>query len=173
MNVILIGMPASGKSTVGVILAKILGLDFVDTDLLLQKKYGKKLSAMIEENGLDAFVGAEGRLCAGLEAENTVIATGGSAVYSEDAMAHFQRIGVVLYLEVGRETLKKRLKDVQERGVVIREGQTLDELFDERTRLCRRYAGITVSEEGLSLEETVQAAARKLKDSGAFEGKKL
>ncbi|SNU07760.1 shikimate kinase [Lachnospiraceae bacterium] len=162
-NIILIGMPSSGKSTVGVILAKILGMDFVDTDLLIQKKSEKKLREIIEEDGLEGFLKIENDVCSELVTDNTVIATGGSVVYAEEAMAHFRNIGKVIYLEIDYETLEKRLHHTKQRGVVLREGQTKKELFDERVILYNKYADVCISEEGLGIEETVQKLVEMIK----------
>ena len=151
-NIILIGMPTSGKSTVGVILAKLLGMDFVDTDLIIQKKTGRRLSQIIEEDGLDGFVKVEEEVCCNVEASNTVIATGGSVVYGEKAMKHFKDIGKVIYLEIDYETLEERLHHAKQRGVVLRPGQNKK----ERIVLYQKYADIIISEEGMDIEETAQ-----------------
>ena len=155
-NIILIGMPTSGKSTVGVILAKLLGMDFVDTDLLIQKRAGKKLSEIISEDGLEAFLQIENSVCCDLETENTVIATGGSVIYAEEAMAHFQKMGKIVYLQIDYETLESRLHHTKQRGVVLREGQSKKDLYDERVVLYKKYADECISEEGMDIEETVQ-----------------
>lgn len=161
MNIILIGMPASGKSTVGVILAKLLAYDFVDTDLLIQRREGKPLSAVIEERGIDGFLAAEEAAVLSLKAENTVVATGGSVVYSEAAMKHLKRGGRAIFLDVDYETLHKRLTDIRGRGVVLRDGQTLRELYDERLALYRRYADAAVGEGGdMTLEQTASAVCQ-------------
>ena len=155
-NIILIGMPTAGKSTVGVIAAKILGMDFVDTDILIQQKKGKRLSTIIEEDGADAFLKCEEETLLSLDACNCVIATGGSAIYSEKAMAHLGKEAVIVYLKVDKNELNRRLKDVKGRGVVLRESESIDDMFETRVKLYERYADITVSEEGLTLEETVE-----------------
>lgn len=154
-NIVLIGMPTSGKSTVGVILAKILGKDFVDTDLLIQKEAGRKLSEIIEEDGLDGFLRIEEEVCCNVNAENTVIATGGSVVYGEEAMRHLKKISRIVYLEIDYETLEQRLHHVKQRGVVLKPGQTKKDLYEERIELYKRYADIVVSEEGMDIEGTV------------------
>ena len=156
-NVVLIGMPASGKSTVGVILAKLLGYDFIDTDLLIQRREGRTLSRIIADEGVDGFPAVEDDVCAALEAKHAVIATGGSAVYGERGMRNLRRQGTVVYLEVDYPALVGRLRDVKGRGVALREGQTLRMLYDERVRLYRRYADLTIPERGLDLEQTVAA----------------
>ena len=155
-NIILIGMPTSGKSTVGVIAAKILGMDFVDTDILIQQRTCKRLSTIIEEDGADAFLKCEEETLLSLDACNCVIATGGSAIYSEKAMAHLGKEAVIVYLKVDKNELNRRLKDVKGRGVVLRESESIDDMFETRIKLYERYADITVSEEGLTLEETVE-----------------
>ncbi len=155
-NIILIGMPTSGKSTVGVILAKLLGMDFVDSDLIIQKKTGKKLAEIIQDEGLDGFMNIEENVCCEIDSQDTVIATGGSVVYSERAMEHFKTIGRIVYLKIDYDTLEERLHHTKQRGVVLRPGQTKKELYDERTVLYEKYADICVSEEGMGIEETVQ-----------------
>ena len=145
-NIILIGMPASGKSTLGVILAKVLGYKFIDSDILIQEQQSRKLSQIIEEDGIDSFLKIEDDVNASIDADKTVIATGGSAVYGEKAMQHFKNIGRVVYLHVEYDRLVKRLSDIKQRGVVIRDGQTFEQLYDERVRLYNKYADITVTE---------------------------
>ena len=156
MNIILTGMPASGKSTVGVILAKVLGCDFVDTDLLIQRREKACLKDIIRAKGNDAFLDIEADVCKSLQTENTVIATGGSVIYRDEAMRHLKRLGVIVYLKVGTDALKSRLHDMKERGVALKEGQSLEDLIAERTCLYERYADITLDESDLGLEETVQ-----------------
>ena len=134
-NIVLIGMPGVGKSTVGVILAKVLGYQFVDADLLIQKSEGKLLKDIIAEKGTDGFIEVENRVNASIQAENTIIATGGSVIYGKEAMAHLKEIGTVVYLHVPFATLEKRLADIKGRGVVLKEGQTLYDLYLERTPL--------------------------------------
>lgn len=154
-NIVLIGMPGVGKSTVGVILAKVLGYQFVDADLLIQKSEGKLLKDIIAEKGTDGFIEVENRVNASIKAENTIIATGGSVIYGKEAMAHLKEIGTVVYLHVPFTTLEKRLADIKGRGVVLKEGQTLYDLYLERTPLYEKYADLEISEEGLSVEQTV------------------
>ena len=161
-NIVLIGMPTSGKSTAGVILAKILGMDFVDTDLLLQKRAGKKLKDILAEDGLPYFLKTEEEVCRSLEISGAVIATGGSVVYGEGAMEHLKAIGTVVYLNIDFDTLKERLHNVKQRGVVLKEGQTIKDLYRERTVLYERYADIVIAEEGQGIEETVERIVREL-----------
>ena len=164
MNIILIGMPSSGKSTVGVILAKLLGYDFIDTDLLIQRQTGLRLSEIIQSRGLDAFLAAEETACLSLCADHSVIATGGSVIYSDTAMHHLKGLGTVVFLSVDFKTLQSRLHDVRGRGVVLRPGQSLVDLYAERAPLYREYADITVPEGQRTLEETVQAVYRKVQE---------
>jgi shikimate kinase len=154
-NIILIGMPTSGKSTVGVILAKILGYNFIDSDIVIQEKEGRKLSEIIEAEGVDGFIDIENRVNAGIEAEKTVISTGGSVVYGEEAMLHYKDIGKVVYLKIDMEVLTKRLRDVKQRGVVMKEGQTISSLYDERCELYEKYADIIIDEKNNTMEEVL------------------
>ena len=154
-NVILIGMPASGKSTVGVVLAKVLGYDFIDTDIVLQAHAGCRLDELMEREGLEGFLAIEEEVCAGLTAVHTVIATGGSVVYGGRAMEHLRKMGTVVYLQVELEDLAERLHDMRGRGVAFREDQSLEDLYRERVLLYGKYADVTVCEKGLNLEETV------------------
>lgn len=163
-NIVLIGMPGVGKSTVGVILAKVLGYQFLDADLVIQEQEGKLLHEIIEEKGTDGFIRVENRVNASLDTDKTIIATGGSVVYGTEAMEHLKEIGQVVYLEVPFEELEKRLADIKGRGVVLRVGQTLKDLYLERTPLYEKYADVTVNEEGLGVEETVDTLVQKLKN---------
>lgn len=161
-NIVLIGMPGAGKSTVGVVLAKRLGYDFIDSDLLIQKARGELLSNIIEKYGIEEFIRIEDQVNASIDVENTVIATGGSVVYGERAMKHLSEIGRIVYLKLPFEELEGRLGSLQQRGVVLREGQTLRELYDERCVLYERYAHITVEEDQLDINETVMLVMDKL-----------
>ncbi|BAK47137.1 MAG: shikimate kinase [Lachnospiraceae bacterium] len=156
-NIILIGMPGVGKSTVGVILAKILGYQFVDSDLVIQQETGKKLREIIAEQGTDGFIQTENRINAALRAERSVIATGGSVVYGKEAMEHLKDIGVVVYIKQNLWHLKKRLRNIKGRGVVLKKGQTLDSLYEERAVLYEKYADVIVDEHGLDVEQTIEA----------------
>ena len=141
-NLILIGMPASGKSTVGVLAAKGLGFDFVDTDLLLQKQEGKKLHEILAREGNQGFLDAENRLLAGLSVSQSVVSTGGSAVYNARGMAHLKSLGTVVWLDVSFGEIERRLGDMVSRGVVLKPGQTLRNLFDERFPLYESWADL-------------------------------
>ncbi|MEF2735276.1 MAG: shikimate kinase [Blautia sp.] len=161
-NVVLIGMPGVGKSTVGVILAKVLGYEFVDSDLLIQKAEKRLLREIIAQEGQAGFLKIENRVNASIDMEKTVIATGGSVVYCTEAMEHLKKIGTVVYLKLDYEILKKRLGNLRCRGVVLRKGQTLKDLYDERTPLYEKYADIVVDEKNLNIEETLQKILERL-----------
>ena len=161
-NIVLIGMPGVGKSTVGVILAKMIGYQFIDADLLIQKQEGKLLHEIIAEKGTDGFIEIEERVNASIEASHTIIATGGSVVYGKKAMEHLSHIGTVVYLKVPYDILEKRLEDIKGRGVVLKEGQTLRTLYDERTPLYEKYADIEISEDDLNVEQTVEKLLERL-----------
>lgn len=155
-NLIFIGMPAVGKSTVGVVAAKRLGMHFLDTDLLIQEQEGKLLREIIAEVGEDGFLAIENQVNCGVNVENSVISPGGSVVYCEEAMRHYKEIGTVVYLQASYQTIKRRIRNPKKRGVVLREGQTLLDLYEERTPLFEKYADITVSEDGREIEETIE-----------------
>lgn len=158
-NIILIGMPGAGKSTVGVVLAKKLGYAFVDADLVIQSREGRLLHEIISERGVEGFWQVEESVGESIEARRTVIATGGSAVYGPKAMAHYQQIGTVVYLSLPLDEIRERLGDLNERGVTLREGQDLAGLYEERVPLYGKYADCTVECEGLSIREIVEKIA--------------
>lgn len=147
-NIILIGMPGAGKSSVGVILAKVLGYEFIDTDLVIQHREKRLLREIIADEGNEGFLAIENEVNATLEADKSVIAPGGSAIYGKEAMEHFKEIGTIVYLKLSYEDLAKRLGNLKGRGVVLKEGQTLKDLYDERSKLYEQYAEITVDESG-------------------------
>ena len=163
MNIILIGMPGSGKSTVGVVLAKLLGMHFCDTDLVLQQHCGKKLQEIIRTEGDAAFFRHEAEVLATLEVRDTVIATGGSAVYADRAMQHLKADGKCVYLRVSEAEIERRLANFSDRGVVIADGMTLADLYAERIPLYEKYADITVSAEGGTVWDTARRIAEKLR----------
>lgn len=164
-NIVLIGMPGVGKSTVGVILAKILGYRFVDTDIVIQQEEKRLLREIIDSEGVDGFIEIENRINSCLEAEKSVIATGGSVVYGTDAMKHLSEIGTVIYLRLNYHKLKYRLGNIRNRGVVIRKGQSLSDLYKERVPLYERYADIIIDENGCGIEETINNILAELKDN--------
>ena len=162
MNIILIGMPGCGKSTVGVVLAKVLGMHFCDTDIVIQQNEGRKLQEIIDEDGNDAFLECEERALASLEIDGAVIATGGSAVYSEKAMSHLKENGKVVYLKVSESEIERRLADFAARGVAIKDGMTVKDLYNERIPLYEKYADITVKGEGSDIPAVIGKIAEEL-----------
>ena len=163
-NITLIGMPASGKSTVGVLLAKRLGYSFVDVDLVIQEKTGKLLKEIIAEQGTEGFLAVEDRINGELEARRSVIAPGGSVIYGEAAMAHLKEISTVVYLKLSYRDVKRRLGDLEDRGVALKDGMTLRDLYNERVPLYEKYADITVDETGCTPGATVDRLRRIMEE---------
>lgn len=163
-NIILIGMPGAGKSTIGVVLAKALGYDFIDSDLAIQAVEGKRLYEIIEERGIDGFLDVENRVNAQLQVHRTVIATGGSVIYGAEAMKHLQSIGRVVYIKVPYVALEKRLGNLLKRGVAIRKGNTLKDLYNERVPLYERYADITVEVGNMGIRKAMLAIQAQVED---------
>lgn len=155
-NLIFIGMPAVGKSTVGIVVAKRLGMQFIDTDLLIQEQEGKLLREIIAESGEDGFLEIENRVNASVDVRNSVISPGGSVIYCEEAMEHFKKIGTIVYLKVSYQTIKRRVRNPKKRGVVLREGQTFRDLYYERVPYFEKYADITICEDGCRIEDTIE-----------------
>lgn len=143
-NIILIGMPGAGKSTIGVVLAKALGYKFIDSDLVIQEKEGKLLHEIISESGDEGFRKIENKINTSINDTNAVIATGGSVIYGSEAMSHFQKTGIIIYLKHSYEEIEQRLGDLSKRGVTIKKGQTLKDLYNERTPLYEKYADIVI-----------------------------
>lgn len=164
-NIILIGMPGVGKSTAGVVLAKVLGYEFVDADLLIQQQEGRLLHEIIAQEGRAGFLAIENQVNAGISTEKAVIATGGSVVYGTQAMEHLKSIGMVVYLKISFESLERRLHNIRGRGVVLKMGQTLRDLYEERTPLYEKYADFIVDLEQLDVEETVRQIAAVLEQN--------
>lgn len=154
-NLIFIGMPAAGKSTIGVVVAKQLGMQFIDVDLVIQEQEKRLLREIIADVGEDGFLEIENRINSEIEAENAVISPGGSVVYCEDAMRHYKEIGTVIYLKASYATIKRRIRSPKKRGVVLRDGQTFRDLYEERALLFEKYADITISEDGCEIEQTI------------------
>lgn len=161
-NIILIGMPGSGKSTAGVVLAKFIGYDFLDTDLIIQDKTGKLLHELISEHGLDGFLKIEEEINASVNCHRSVIAPGGSVIYGEKAMEHFKEMGTIVYLKLSYEDVESRLGNLKSRGVALKDGMTLKDLYEERTPYYEKYADIVVDEHGQNVEETIRYIAKEM-----------
>ena len=165
-NLIFIGMPAVGKSTVGIVVAKRLGKRFIDTDLLIQEQEKKLLREIIAEVGDQGFLEIENQVNRDVKAENSVISPGGSVIYCEEAMKHYKEIGTVVYLKASYQTIKRRIRNPQKRGVVLRDGQTLKDLYNERVPYFEKYADITVCEDGCRIEETIENVINAVRAHG-------
>ncbi len=166
MIITLIGMPGCGKSCMGRSLASKLKMRLIDSDRLIEKTHGKKLQELIDEHGVDGFSKIEEETLLSIEEDDIILSTGGSAVYYDAAMQHLKSKGKVIYLYCGLDTLKKRLGDFSKRGVVLHEGQTLEDLFNERTLLYRKYADVTIFCDGNAFPQyqgdALRAASRLL-----------
>lgn len=165
-NITLIGMPASGKSTIGVLLAKRLGYSFVDVDIVIQEKEKRLLKEIIAQEGTEGFMAVENRINAELDVDHSVIAPGGSVIYGKEAMEHLKEISTIVYLKLSYEDLKERLGNLVDRGVVLKDGMTLLDLYEERVPYYERYADITVDETGKSAGETVDELRAMMEDRG-------
>lgn len=155
-NIVLIGMPTCGKSTVGVLLAKTLGIGFYDTDLCIQQREHRLLQQILDERGITYFLDAERDAILSLECENAVVATGGSAVFRDEAMQKLKRDGTVVFLDISPRTVKTRLKNITTRGVAAPKNQSIDDIFRERQPLYQKYADITLQTDDCTCEETVE-----------------
>ena len=169
-NIVLIGMPGVGKSTTGVVLAKIENMDFLDCDLLIQSRYGRTLQQLIDDHGPEGFRELEGETLASIEATGTVVATGGSAIYSAGAMTHLEQQGVIVYLETAYDSLVERLGDLHERGVVLIEGISSDlrSQYDERLPLYEQWAEVTVNVDGLDITSAARKIGNVLREAEAL-----
>ena len=156
-NIVLIGMPACGKSTIGVILAKTMGVGFLDTDLLLQQREGKRLQEIIDGHGLPYFLRVESHAIQSIYCRDTVIATGGSAVYSEIAMRHLHLSSILIYLQLPYEEIEHRLDNIKTRGVAMEKGESLYSLYQERAPLYEKWADLIIDAAGQTAEQTVEA----------------
>ena len=163
-NYTLIGMPASGKSTVGVLLAKRLGFSFVDVDIVIQEREKRILKEIIAQEGLDGFMAVENRVNASLEVDHSVIAPGGSVIYGREAMEHLKEISTIVYLKLNYEDVERRLGNLVDRGVVLKDGMTLLDLYNERVPYYEKYAYITVDETGQTAGETVDYLRRMIEE---------
>ena len=162
-NITLIGMPGAGKSTIGIVLAKVLGYDFIDSDLLIQKEEGKLLWEIMRDCGNDGFNKIEEKVNSQIQTFHSVIATGGSVIYGPRAMKHLRDISTVVYLKVSCSVLERRLGDLTKRGVVFKPGQTLLDLYKERVPLYEKYAHITVNVGHKTVQHAVSAIEDALK----------
>ena len=169
-NIILIGMPGSGKSTVGVVLAKELGYSFLDSDLLIQQTTGKKLQELLNEHGSDGFLALEEEVNSQIDVDRTVIATGGSVIFGPRAMEHLATQGTIIHLDLSPEALEARLANLRTRGVVMKPGQTIADLYHIRTPLYLKYAHKTIQTDGLKLEQVVERLAAFCREQEAQHG---
>ena len=163
-NIILIGMPGAGKSTVGVVLAKTLGWDYVDTDLVLQKREGLLLQEIIDAQGITNFLRIEEEVLQDFNQQRCVVATGGSVVYSSKAMQHLQAMGTMVYLQLPINTIKERLTNMSSRGIAMSEGQSLQTLYNERVPLYEKYADVVLDCSGQDVEAIVEVVKKKIKE---------
>ena len=162
-NIVLIGMPASGKSTVGVVLAKTLGVGFVDTDLVIQQREGRLLQDIIDKDGLKAFLEIEENSLLSLDCENSVISTGGSAVFGEKAMEKLKKNAVTVFIDVSPSVLEKRLSNITTRGIAAKQGESVEDILRERLPLYKKYADFTISTENENVESSVEKIVSLLK----------
>ena len=175
MNIVLIGMPGSGKSTIGVVLAKHLGYTFVDSDIVIQERHKKLLCELIDEFGEEGFLKIENEVNKSLDVDRTVIATGGSAVYSEESMLCLKKNSIFVYLKVNNTELDNRVTDLKERGVVTNGKKTMQEIFDDRSRLYEKYADVTIDEDEFSaisvpkIVDEIEELVRRCADSRNIE----
>lgn len=161
-NIVLIGMPGAGKSTIGVLLAKAINFDFLDTDLAIQNKEGKRLFEIINEQGIEEFLRIENDVLSKLQPSNTVISTGGSAVFGREGMKNLSERGIVVYIKLSCEEIERRVNNIKTRGIVMKKGKTLADVYAERVPLYEEYADITIETENLTIEESVSLLVEKL-----------
>lgn len=159
-NIVLIGMPGSGKSTCGVVSAKMMLKNFFDTDLLIQNHEGKILQDIIDQDGLEYFERAEESAILSLNLEGTVIATGGSVIYSDKSMEHLKKLGKIIYLHLSYDSMCKRIRNLDSRGVLIKNGETLEDMYNERLPLYRKWADAIIDCNANTVEETARAITR-------------
>lgn len=163
-NIVLIGMPGCGKSTIGVVLAKVKGYRFLDADLLIQERENRLLSEIIEEDGNDKFNQIENEIICSINVDKSVIATGGSAIYGKEAMEHLRKIGVVIYIKLPYIEIEGRLGDLNERGISMKKGETLWDIYLERSPLYEHYSHIIVDVEGLTIRDSMILVKEKYEE---------
>lgn len=161
-NIVLIGMAGAGKSTIGVILAKTLGMPFVDTDLIIQEKQSRLLQTIIEQEGIEGFLTIEAEVIKGMDVKKHIVATGGSVVYSEEAMFNLRENGIIVYLELSYEEIEKRLINIKTRGIAMEKGKTLKDVYLERLPLYNKYADIVIPCDNKDAESIVEEIGSKL-----------
>lgn len=161
-NIVLIGMPGAGKSTIGVLLAKAISYDFMDTDLVIQNQVKKRLFEIINEQGIDAFLKLENEVLSNIKVENTIISTGGSAIFGEDAMKNLSDNGIVVYIKLTCEEIIKRVNNIKTRGIVMKNGKTLEDVYNERVPYYEKYADIVIETDGLTIEESVSMLVERI-----------
>ena len=159
-NIILIGMPGCGKSTVGVILAKTLGIGFVDTDLIIQQRENRLLQNIIDTDGIDHFLNCEADAVKSLDCNNFVVATGGSVVYREDAILHLKKNGKIIFLDVALDEIKRRLNNINTRGIAAKKNKSIEDIYNERIALYNKYADVIIKTDGESVEKTVEKVCK-------------
>lgn len=162
-NIVLIGMPGCGKSTIGVILAKTIGVGFIDTDLIIQQKENRLLQEIIDSDGIDEFLNCEEKAVKTVSCDNTVIATGGSVVYREEAINHLKNNGKIFYLNVPLDEIKKRLNNINTRGIAANKNDSIDKIFEEREALYKKYADETIDLINCTVEQAVEKICKKIK----------
>ena len=163
-NIVMIGMPGCGKSTLGVLLAKALMMDFVDTDLIMQNRFGKPLQQLVDELGTEGFSRAEEECICSLNLKNTVIATGGSVALEECAMEYLAGNGLIVFVKLTYETIESRLKNISTRGITLEKGQSLRDLYDYRQPYYHRWGQIVVEADGQDIEQTVEMLVKMLRE---------
>lgn len=164
-NIVLIGMPGAGKSTIGVLLAKSINYQFIDTDLIIQSQNGSKLYEIINEKGIDEFLKIENDTLAGVNVEKSVIATGGSAIFGEEAMTHLKSIGYIVYIRLSCEEIERRINNIKTRGIAMSKGKTISDIYGDRTPLYEKYADIIVDCENTTIEDCVEMIMDKCSES--------
>ena len=159
-NLVLIGMPGVGKSTAGVVAAKLAGYQFLDSDLVIMQRDGRLLREIIEQDGIEGFLSIENRVNASISTHYTIIATGGSVVFGDGAMYHLFSIGTIVYLRASYETVASRVTDLKRRGVAMKPAQTLREIYGERKDLYEKFAEYIIDVDKQSIEATAKELAK-------------